>query len=121
MKFSTVLILLMGMLQFIPPRLSGTEDFHDSYYTILFALLTVLAIGLPFIDQKMPRVMRLTSSLFAGWFFSAFVFHVMGLFHPEIMDNIDTPGATFTFYTLAFCGGLTFIMIREIWMRQPNR
>lgn len=121
MKLAVLIILQMAMLQFVPPLLAATNYFNDVYYCIMYLTLTTTAISLPYFVPKLPNILKVISMMFAGWFFSGVSFGVMGIFDPVLIENIDTPTATFTRYTLAFCALIVFLILNESWKKNTTK
>jgi hypothetical protein len=117
MKLATVLILLMAMLQFIPPMFEGSEYFDNSYYTILFVLLSTLAISIPFLIERLPMYLKLVSFTLAGWYCSALSFEILNWFTPDVIINADVKSATFVRYSIFGTITLVLIVIRETWTK----
>ena len=115
MRFATVLILFMAMLNFIPPQFAETEYFNNSYYTILYGLLTVTAVGLPFMFPMLPKMLNNVSLMFAAWYFSSLSFEIMGWANPEILEDSDKVSLMFTRYCLVFSSTISLLMIHHSW------
>ncbi len=115
MKIAVIILLIMGMLQFIPPLLESVDGItiytymeeevklsDTVYYLIFYMFMTTISISIPFLVPELKRTPKIVYMLFAGWFFSAVAFHVMGIIEPELMENIDTPSATYTRYNKCY-------------------
>ena len=121
MKLAVLIILQMAMLNFVPPLLEKTIYFKDTYFCIMYMLLTTIAISIPFFVPKLPKVLKVVSMLFAAWFFSSTAFGVMGIFNPSLLESINTPSGTFTRYTLVFMAIIVFIILNESWNKNTTK
>ena len=122
MKLAVLIILQMGMLQFIPPLFYKTPETLDIvFFSIMYMMLTTVGITLPYLVPKLPRALKVTSMLFAGWFFSSTAFGVMGIFSPSLLENISTPSGTFTRYTLVFMATIVFLILNESWNKNTTK
>ncbi len=121
MKLAVLIILQMAMLNFVPPLIAETVYFNEVYYCIMYMIFTTTAVSLPYFVPSLPRVLKVISMMFAGWFFSSIAFNVMGIFSPEMLESIDVPTATFTRYALIFCATIVFLMLNESWKKNTTK
>tara|TARA_R110000803_G_scaffold83031_5_gene149217 strand:+ start:988 stop:1356 length:369 start_codon:yes stop_codon:yes gene_type:complete len=121
MKLAVLIILQMAMLNFVPPLIAETAYFNEVYYCIMYMLFTTTAVSLPYFVPELPKILKVISMMFAGWFFSSIAFNVMGIFSPEMLANINAPTATFTRYTLVFSATIAFLILNESWKRNTTK
>jgi len=120
MKFSLVIILLMAALQFVPPQFIGTEYFDNSYYTILYTLLAVMALALPFLVESLPKYIKRAFMVFSAWYLSALIFEVLNWFTPDIIINSDSDTSNFVRYSIMFTVAISLIIINESWRKKSH-
>lgn len=116
MKLATVLILLMAMLNLVPPMFASGDYFDNVYYIILYILLSFLGISLPFL-VNLPKVLTVISNLLGGWFVTGLFYEVLNLAKPEIVLNTSDFAYMFTKFTLFFMVSITFLMINYTWKK----
>lgn len=139
MKLSAVIILLLAMLNLVPPLFNcgGIFDVHgtviqcgeevaicgvyfdNAYYIIVYMLLSFLGISLPFM-VNMPKYLTTISNLLGGWFVAGLFYEVLNLWIPEeILNSTDNPNL-FTRFALCFTVAMTFLMINHTWKRNNS-
>lgn len=116
MRIATVIILLMAMLNLIPPLFAGGVYFDNAYYIILYALLSFVGISLPFIVD-LPKYLTAISHILGGWFVTGLFYEVLNLAMPDIVLNTNASTYLFTKFTLCFMVAITFIMINFTWKK----
>ena len=120
MKLSIIIILLMAMLNLIPPLFADTMYFDNSYYIILFMLLSFVGISLPFIAETMHKQLKRVSILLGSWFFSGLVVELFNLSVPKIVLNSNNNNIMYFQAVVCFVIGISVIMSSEIWTKQKN-
>lgn len=116
MKLATVIILLMAMINLVPPMFAGGVYFDNVYYTILYMLLAFIGIALPFI-VKLPGYLTAISHVLGGWFVAGLYFEVVNFKAPEVVINNDSSPELFIKAVVCFTVAITFIMINYTWKR----
>jgi NADH:ubiquinone oxidoreductase subunit 6 (subunit J) len=106
----------MGGLNFIP-QLTGVF-FDNVWYSLIYLLLTVTSIATPVLNEKTPRLIMVVFSLFTGWYFSAFTFHIIAFFEKSILDDVNQPSLVFVRYTLIFVTIISIIIFQESWRKK---
>ncbi len=116
-KLATILILLMSMLNLIPPLFAGTEYFDNIYYSILYLFLSFTAIALPFIATKLNDTIVRISFLLGGWFVFGLIFELINFAVPSIVLNTESSNFLFSKILTIFIIGLSFTITFEQWKR----
>jgi len=120
MKLAVIIILLMAMLNLIPPLFANTVYFDNVYYIIMYLLLSFLGFSLPFMVESLNKQLKRISTLLGSWFFGGVLMELFNLSIPsEVLNsNIDNP-----FYfkvVICFVIGLFAIMSSETWSKQKK-
>lgn len=137
-KIGISIILLMAMLILLPPHFAEggvfaveglmqvQEEtfvkvpdlyFDNSFFTILFLLLSYICFVLPFILPKWKKINSIVSILLGAWFFGAFIHEVWNIRVPNVVLNSSSEREVFVQYTVAFIIGIVIAFIREIWLK----
>ena len=119
-KIAIVIVLLMFSINLVPPLLKDTDYFDNSYYIILFLLLTFLGFTLPFLAEKLNKHIKRGSILVGSWFFSGLITEIFNLTIPKIVLNSSTNNLMFFKVLICFMIGLVVIMSTETWSKQKN-
>jgi len=119
-KIAVVIVLLMFALNLLPPLLKETDHFDNSYYILLFLLLTFLGFTLPFLAEKLNKHIKRASILVGSWFFSGLITEIFNLTIPKIVLNSSTNNLMFIKVLICFMIGLVVIMSTETWSKQKN-
>lgn len=120
MKLSIIIILLMAMLNLVPPLFVNTEYFDNSYYIILFLLLSFVAFSLPFIAEKLHRQLKRVSILLGSWFFGGLIVELFNLTIPNLILNSNQNNIMYFKVLVCFIVGMVIIMSSEIWNSQKK-
>jgi hypothetical protein len=118
MKLTIIIILLMAMLNLVPPLLASTDYFDNAYYIILFLLLSFLGISIPFIVESLNKQLKRVSTLLGSWFFGGLLMELFNLTIPTIVLNNNQNNITYFKALICFIIGITVIMSRETWSSQ---
>lgn len=119
-KLATILILLMCMLNLIPPLFSGGVYFDNVYYSILYLLLSYLGLVLPYLVPMLPKPLKMISTIVGGWFIAGLVNGLINMVTPDIVINNSHDKAMYLKFMLTFTISITFIVIESIWSKQKN-
>lgn len=111
-KFATVIILLMAMLNLIPPLFKGTVYFDNSYYCVLYSLLSYTCIVLPFLVPLMKPIVKSISFVLGCWFFAGLVFEFKNLFIPYSLEN-SKDSIDYYIYLVCFIIAVILLIINE--------
>lgn len=106
----------MAMLNLVPPLFASGEYLDNVYYVILYMLLSVLGVALPFMVE-LPKYLSAVSNVLSGWFVSALSFEIINFDTPEIVLNSESSTEVFTRFALCFMVSVTFIMIHFTWKK----
>lgn len=120
MKLSIIIILLMAMLNLVPPLFANTVYFDNSYYIILFLLLSFIGISLPFIVESLHKQLKRVSILIGSWFFSGLVIELFNLSIPKVILNSNIDNVMYFKAVICFIVGIVIIMSSEIWNSQKK-
>ncbi len=120
MKLATIIILLMAMLNLVPPLFAQTEYFDNSYYIILFLLLSFVGFSLPFIVEGLHKQLKRISILLGSWFFGGLVVELFNLSVPSIVLNSNQDNIFYFKALICFIIGIFVIMSSEIWSSQKK-
>lgn len=120
MKLTIILILLMAMLNLVPPILANTEYFDNAYYIILFLLLSFLGFSLPFIVEKLNKHLKRVSTLLGSWFFGGLLMEIFNLTVPYEVLNSSINNVMYFKVLICFIIGITVIMSSEQWNKQKK-
>lgn len=121
MKLSIILILLMAMLNLVPPLFVNTVYFDNIYYILLFLLLSFVGVSLPFLVESLHKQLKRISILLGSWFFSGLVMELFNLSIPEIVLNSSSNNNVMFFKSVVcFIVGVVIIMSSEIWSSQKK-
>ena len=137
-KIGTLIVLLIAFFNLFPPLFAEGGMFsvtgnaidlegnivevqgiyYDNvYFTILYLLLTYIAIAVPFLLPKLNKTIARISMMSGAWFFSALLYEVFNFTIPDIILNSDKYRTLYVRFTVMFCIGLLTIMIRETWIK----
>ena len=119
-KIATILILLMAMLNLVPPLFADTDYFDNSYYLILYLLLSFLGIAIPFCVDILPKIMKRISILTGAWCFSGFVMEIFNLSVPTLVLNSSNDNIFYFKALTFFITGLALIISIETWSKQKK-
>lgn len=119
-KLAIVLILLMSMLNLIPPLFSGTDYFDNSYYIILCTLLSFLGFSLPFLVERLNLIIKKASTILGSWFFAGLVIEFMNLTIPKIVLNNNQDKVMYIKFLVFFMLGLIVLMSTDVWSKQKK-
>jgi hypothetical protein len=120
MKLTTIIIFLMAMLNLVPPLFAQTEYFDNSYYIILFLLLSFVGISLPFIVDGLHKQLKRISILLGSWFFGGLVMELFNLTVPLQILNSNQNNIMYFKVLVCFIIGVSVIMSSEIWSSQKK-
>lgn len=117
-KIATILILLMCMLNLISPLFAGNELYFDNvYYSLLYLLLSFLAIALPFMVNNLNKHLNRISFLVGGWFVFGLIFELINFFIPSVVLNTESDGFLFAKFLTIFTIALAFNLTHSQWKR----
>lgn len=140
-KLATTLILLLLMLNLIPPLFRDgaaldlwTEKiiecgeiktvrgiyFDNAYYIILFTVLPFMALSLPFLVPKLNRVIRWISFGIGGWYMFGLLVEVLNLLSPAEVFNSSDNDAIYIKFVIAGTIAIAFIITSEAWIKQKS-
>ena len=117
-KIATILIFLMCMLNLVPPLFATNELYFDNvYYSILYLLLSFLAISLPFMVSNLNKHLNRICFLIGGWFIFGLIFELINFFVPNIVLNSQANGILFAKFLTVFTIGVAFTITHSQWKR----
>lgn len=117
-KIATILIFLMCTLNLVPPLVSGNSMYFDNvYYSLLYLLLSFLAISLPFMVATLNKQLNRISFLIGGWFIFGLIFELINFFVPDIVLNTKSDGFLFAKFLTIFTIGVAFTITHDQWKR----
>lgn len=124
-KLATILILLMCMLNLIPPLFSdgGVFDaiyFDNVYYSILYLILSFTGITLPYMVEDLPKSMKIISTMIGSWFIAGLVNGLINMVTPDIVLNNSKDDALYLKYFITFTVGLLFIVLNSLWTQESR-
>lgn len=140
-RLATIIVLLMCMLNLIPPLFAsgGVFDvvnvsvddcgnlvinrgllFDNVYYSILYLLLSFLGLSLPFLVVELHKPFKMISTLIGAWFIAGLVNGLINMVVPDIVINNSHDKAMYLKFLLTFTITITFIVIESIWSNQKN-
>jgi hypothetical protein len=119
-KLAIILILLMSMLNLIPPLFVGTDYFDNSYYITLWVLLAFLGFSVPFLVETLNKHFKRISILLGGWFFSGLVVEIFNITIPEVVINNNQDKVMYVKCLVFFMVGIVVIMSSETWSKQKR-
>jgi len=114
-KIATILVLLMCMLNLVPPLFKDGVYFDNIYYSILYLLLSFLAISIPFLVPIINKHIMRISFLIGGWFIFGLIFELINFFIPKIVLNSKSDSFVFAKMLIVFIIGLAFSITFEQW------
>lgn len=133
MKFATIVILLIAMLNLVPSLFTegAIFDVHgmtendcgeivdvggiywdNAYFTIIELLCMFLAFSLPLIFD-LPKWFGWVCLVFAGWGLTGFATEVMNWFHPLGVYNSVDDKSNFTWWVTLIISSIAFIILNE--------
>jgi len=110
----------MAMLNLVPPLLANTEYFDNSYYIILFLLLSFVGFALPFITESLNKHIKRVSTLLGSWFFGGLLMEIFNLSVPNLVLNSNINNVMYFKVLMCFIIGIAVIMSSETWNRQKK-
>lgn len=110
----------MAMLNLIPPLFANTVYFDNSYYIILFLLLSFIGVSLPFIVDSLHKQLKRVSILTGSWFFGGLVMELFNLSVPSIVLNSSSDNIMYFKAVICFIVGVVIIISSEIWSSQKK-
>lgn len=137
-SIAIAIILFLAMLNLIPPLFAhgGVFDasmrivndcnqivvihglyFDNAYYTLLFITLSFISLVMPVLAPKLPKAVRITSLILAGWFTSGLTFELMNWFIPEITLNTMFDRSGLNRCLLALILSISIIFIHKQWLQ----
>lgn len=117
-KIATTLIFLMCSLNLVPPLFAGNELYFDNvYFSILYLLLSFLAISLPFMVSNLNKHLNRICFLIGGWFIFGLIFELINFFVPNIVLNNETSGFIYAKFLTIFTIGVAFTITHSQWKR----
>jgi Na+/melibiose symporter-like transporter len=117
-KIATILILLMCTLNLIPPLFAGNKLYFDNvYYSLLYLLLSFLAISLPFMVTTLNKHLNRISFLVGGWFVFGLIFELINFFIPNVVLNNESDGFLFAKFLTIFTIAVAFNLTHDQWKR----
>lgn len=119
-RLATILILLMCMLNLIPPLFKGGVYFDNVYYSILYLLLSFLGLSIPYLVPEIPKSLRLISTIIGSWFVAGLVNGLINMVIPTVVLNNSLDEAMYLKFMITFTISVTFIIIDSIWSKQKS-
>jgi hypothetical protein len=107
----------MGVLNLVPPLFRSTSYFDNVYFSLLYLLLTYLAISLP-IHFKVGKILSKTSISLGAWFCMGFIFELINFFNPNEVYNSMGEDILYLKFTATFVISLIFIITLHKWQSQ---
>jgi len=118
-RVTAILALLLLMLNLVPPLLKENEKYFDNaYFTILYLLLSYVAIVVPLFVKTWPFI-RVVCFVVGGWFISALVFEFINWFEPEKVFNDKEDNTIYPQVIVAFIISLSIYIIYR-WRTQKH-
>lgn len=115
-NLATIIVLLMCMLNFIPPLFATNGLYFDNvYYSLLYLLLSFVAISLPFMITTLNKHVSKISFMIGGWFIFGLIFELINFFVPSIILNNSTNSFLFSKFLIVFTIGLAFTITHKQW------
>lgn len=141
MKFAMTIIMLMCALVTVPYLFAkgaifdvrvieindcGQQVMIHGYYQsnvsaiIFFALISVVALGLPFMMQNMKKSYKIICFFLSGWFIMGLFYEAMGLFIPELLMKMDDY-RMYTKMVFAFTVLIASLQIKQTWKQNTSK
>lgn len=99
------------MLNLVPPLLKENEKYFDNaYFTILYLLLSYVAIVVPLFVKTWPFV-RIFCFVVGGWFLSALLFELINWFEPDKIYNSSGDSLLYLQCVMTFTLSLSIYVI----------
>ncbi len=118
-KVTAILLLLLLMLNLVPPLLRHNETYFDNaYFTILYLLLSYVAIVVPLFIKTWAFVRVLCFGV-SGWFLSALLFEVINWFEPGKVYNSAGDNKLYLQCVITFTLSLAIYVIYK-WKKQRH-
>ncbi len=110
-RVTAILALLLLMLNLVPPLLKENEMYFDNaYFTILYLLLSYVAIVVPLFVKTWPFV-RIVCFVVGGWFLSALLFELINWFEPDKIYNSSGDSLLYLQCVMTFTLSLSIYVI----------
>ena len=110
-RVTAILALLLLMLNLVPPLLKENEKYFDNaYFTILYLLLSYVAIVVPLFVKTWPFV-RIFCFVVGGWFLSALLFELINWFEPDKIYNSSGDSLLYLQCVMTFTLSLSIYVI----------
>ena len=110
-RVTAILALLLLMLNLVPPLLKENEKYFDNaYFTILYLLLSYVAIVVPLFVKTWPFI-RVVCFVVGGWFLSALLFELINWFEPEKIYNASGDSLLYLQCVMTFTLSLSIYVI----------
>lgn len=110
-RVTAILALLLLMLNLVPPLLKENEKYFDNaYFTILYLLLSYVAIVVPLFVKTWPFV-RIVCFVVGGWFLSALLFELINWFEPDKIYNSSGDSLLYLQCVMTFTLSLSIYVI----------
>jgi len=116
----------MCSLAILPPiiffwNLAGGLFFEKSFFIILFSILTIVGIVIPYGFPKLPKEAKIIFIGVSGWFFSQLIYEFANVFVPEI--ELSEPSQMYVWikYATCFTFGIGAIIVKKVieqWKQQ---
>lgn len=116
-RIITVVVLLLAMLNLVPPLFSETVYFDNIYFVILYFLLSFLGLSIPFLFEKLNKFIAKISFFCGSWFVAGLIYELINLTMPEIVLNSREDKTMFNFYLICFTIGLSFTITHKRWIK----
>jgi len=119
-KLTAILILLLFMLNLVPPLFRENELYFDNiWFTLLYLILSYVCIVIPLI-AKVYKPLVPMFFLGSGWFIAALIYEIMNWFVPDIILNASYDDKTFNQVVICFVLGMTFYITYRGWQNQKT-
>jgi hypothetical protein len=140
-KAVMLLILLLGMINLVPPMFAegGTFDmtyyalnecgekklyhglyFDNVYYTLVYLSCTFSSFLLPLFLSRKYKYVAWCSFGMGAWFLSGLAFELINFASPEFIYNSDQDRLTYTKYVIAFVFLIGSLTTHEAWIKQKK-
>ncbi len=119
-KLVAVIVLLMAVLNLVPPLFVGSGYEHKIYYSLLFLLLSFLSLVIPFLFPKLNNIIRNISMLLGGWFVSGLTYNLINFFVTPLFSESLNDNKNYYSCLFMFIIGMLFIITHDSWKKQKR-